>query len=146
MAKRKTSGPVEKPAPQKPEQRYVDGKEMMDPVPMAPPININRRMSLTDRVRELVRSESLKREAENAQAETFEEADDFDVGDDYDPSSPYEEVFEPDPQMEAEAHRQTMFDKWLTRQVVHDKEEGSATIPDEQPSEPEPESANRKEK
>lgn len=66
-----------------------------DPTPVAPPLGYIRQPSLTERIRDMVRSEHLRRVAEESGAETFEEASDFEVGDDYDPSSPYEEVFEP---------------------------------------------------
>lgn len=68
-----------------------------DPTPMAPPLGYIRQPSLTERIRDMVRSEHLRVAAESAGADTFDEADDFEVGEDYDPSSPYEEVFEPAP-------------------------------------------------
>lgn len=73
------------------------GREILNPIPMAPPVGYNRTPSLSEQIRSMVRSECLALEAEAAGLETFEEADDFDVGDDFDPSSPYEEVFDPTP-------------------------------------------------
>lgn len=73
------------------------GRELPSSVPMAPPIGFNRQPSLSDRIREMVKSEKLAQEMANEGKETFEEADDFDVDDEFDPQTPYEEVFEPDP-------------------------------------------------
>lgn len=72
-----------------------DGSEVPDPTPMAPPVGYKPAPSLADQIREMVRSERLAREAQEAGFETFEEADDFDVGDDYEPNTPYEETFDP---------------------------------------------------
>lgn len=65
----------------------VDGAEIPDPTPMAPPVGYKKQPSMFDIVREQVRLSKL---AEEAGAESFEEANDFDVGDDYDPESPHE--------------------------------------------------------
>lgn len=71
----------------------ADGRERPSNVParlhVRQPVNTE-----VDRIRELIRSERLRQEAEAAGHESFEEADDFDIGDDFDPSSPYEEAFE----------------------------------------------------
>lgn len=73
-----------------------DGSALIpDPTPIAPPLGYIKQPSITERIRDMVRSEHLRAAAEAAGAETFEEANDFDVGDDYDPNSPYEEVYEP---------------------------------------------------
>lgn len=73
-----------------------DGFEVLaDKRPIAPPVGYKRQPSMVEIVRDMVRSEHLRREAEAAGAETFEEADDFEVGDDFDPSSPYENDFDP---------------------------------------------------
>lgn len=72
-----------------------EGREILDPTPMEPPVGYSRQPSLSEQIREMVRSEKLRQEAEAAGMETFEEADDFDVGDDYDPTSPYENDFDP---------------------------------------------------
>lgn len=76
---------------------YLDakGRELPDPVPMAPPVGYQRQPTLTERIREMVRGEHVRLAALQAGQETFEEADDFEVGDDFDPTSPYEEVFDP---------------------------------------------------
>lgn len=81
----------------------ADGAEILDPRPMQPSIRHQRAPSMFDIVRDAVRSERLRREAEESGFETFEEADDFDVGDDYDPRSPYEEHFEAAPLSELQA-------------------------------------------
>lgn len=76
----------------------LDGREMPSPLPVAPPVGYKKRPSLSEQIREMVRSEHLRRAAVESGMETFEEADDFDVPDDEDPASPYEEAdFEPDP-------------------------------------------------
>lgn len=72
-----------------------DGREVVDPTPMAPPVGYRRQPSMVEIVRQMVRSERLRAEAEAADMETFEESDDFDVGDDFDPTSPYENEFDP---------------------------------------------------
>lgn len=74
-----------------------DGRELLDPTPMAPPVGYKRQPSLSEQIREMVRSERLAADLDGLGFETLEEADDFDVGDDFDPSSPYEEVFDPTP-------------------------------------------------
>lgn len=70
-----------------------DGKELLDPTPMAPPIGYRRQPSLAEQIREAVRSEALRQALEEG-VETFEEADDFNVGDDFDPRTPYETEFD----------------------------------------------------
>lgn len=72
-----------------------DGKEIPDPLPLAPPVGYVKRDSLAEQIRQMVLGERLAQEARAAGAETFDEADDFDVGDDYDPTSPYEALFDP---------------------------------------------------
>lgn len=73
------------------------GREMVSPLPIAPPIGYKKSPTLAEQIRAMVVSEKLRQEALAAGAETFEEADDFDVGDDYDPTSPYEVDFDPLP-------------------------------------------------
>lgn len=70
------------------------GRELPDPVPLAPPVGYKPSKDIFEQVREMVRSEALAAAAAAGGAETFEEAEDFNVGDDFDPSSPYEDVFE----------------------------------------------------
>lgn len=74
------------------------GREMMDPTPIAPPIGYKKSKSITEQIREMIRSEKLAQEANNLEMESFAEADDFDMAEDPDPKSPYEEQFEPVPQ------------------------------------------------
>lgn len=74
------------------------GHEVVSNVPMQPPLGYKKEPSVSDRIREMVRSEMLRREVEAAGLETMEEADDFDVDDDpIDPSTPFEENFDPPP-------------------------------------------------
>lgn len=63
--------------------------------PVRLPVGFQHRDNFAERVRQIVRSERLKAEAEAMGAETFEEADDFDVPDDpIDPQTPYEADFD----------------------------------------------------
>lgn len=72
------------------------GHEVVSNVPMQPPLGYKKEPSVTDRIREMVRSEMLRKEAAAAGLETMEEADDFDIADDpVDPSTPFEENFDP---------------------------------------------------
>lgn len=72
------------------------GRELVDPTPIAPPVGYKRVPTLVEQLRQMVRSESLAREAREAGFETFEEADDFDIPDDpLDPQSSHEIGFEP---------------------------------------------------
>lgn len=72
-----------------------DGREVIDPTPMAPPVGYKRQPSMVQLIREMVRSERLAADLDAAGYETFEEAEDFDVGDDFEPNSPYENEFDP---------------------------------------------------
>lgn len=71
------------------------GREILDPTPMAPPIGYTRQVPLHLQIREMVRSEALRQAAEAEGMETFEEADDFEVDDDFDPRTPFENEFDP---------------------------------------------------
>lgn len=74
----------------------AEGKQVPDPVPMAPPIGYKRQPSLSEQIRQMVQSEHLAMAAREAGMETFEEAEDFDVGDDYEQMrSPWENEFDP---------------------------------------------------
>lgn len=85
------------------------GRELMDPTPIAPPIGYKKSPSISEQIRTMIRSEHLRREAEEAGYETFEEADDFEVGD-FDPKSPYEEIFEPLPEDDGTERLKTLGD------------------------------------
>lgn len=84
------------------QDHYLDdcGREVLSPLPVAPPVGYVKHISLAEQIRAMVRSEALRYHAETSGHETFEEADDFDCGDDFDPRSPYEVDFEP-PAVEA---------------------------------------------
>jgi len=72
------------------------GAEIPDPIPIAPPVGYKRQPTMVEHIRNMVRSERLKQEAEALGADTFEESEDFDVGDDEDdPHTPYENDFDP---------------------------------------------------
>lgn len=77
----------------------ADGRfEFPDPVPMAPPVGVNRQYDeLADMIKRLVRNEISARAVDEGY-ETFDEADDLDIPDDpLDPLTPYEKVFEVPP-------------------------------------------------
>lgn len=73
----------------------ADGRELLNPTPIAPPIGYKPAPSLRDTIRDMIQSEHLARAYEGA--ETFEEADDFEIGDDFAevPRSPFEVNFDP---------------------------------------------------
>lgn len=60
---------------------HPDGSPILDPIPIAPPIGYKKAPSMVEIVRDMVRSEKLKQEAEAAGHESFEESEDFDVDD-----------------------------------------------------------------
>lgn len=71
------------------------GSEVGDPVPMAPPLHLQRRLTMAEQIQQMIRREVSLR-AQDMGLETFEEAEDFDVDDDpADPHTPYEAVFDP---------------------------------------------------
>lgn len=70
------------------------GREVPDPTSLGVSVRVKRIINDTDRMREIIRSEELRRLAMAEGQETFEEADDFDVEDEYDPTSPYELVLD----------------------------------------------------
>lgn len=72
------------------------GSEIPDPTPIAPPVGYKKQPSMVEIVRDMVRSERLRQEAEAGGFGSFEEEDDFDVGDDLDPHSQWENEFEPE--------------------------------------------------
>jgi len=71
------------------------GREVPDPVPMAPPVGYSRSPTMTEIIRQQIMGQQLAAEAAAMGKESWEEADDFDVGDDFDPTSPWEEQFDP---------------------------------------------------
>lgn len=73
------------------------GREIPDPVPMAPPVGYTPPFSMVAHLKEIVRRE-LSEVAASQELETYEDADDFDIEDDpIDPHTPYEAVFDPPP-------------------------------------------------
>lgn len=68
----------------------VDGQEIPDPRPMAPPVGYKKQPSMADQIRDMVRSERLAQEAAEMGGESFEEANDFDTGEDDDLNTIYE--------------------------------------------------------
>ena len=93
------------------------GRELPDPVPVAPPVGWFKQPSMFDQVREMVRGEHLRMYAEAQGAETFEEAQDFDVDDEMFPTSEYEGEFEP--MEDLQARRQAAFrERWLAEREL----------------------------
>lgn len=66
------------------------GREVLDPVPMQPPLGYRKQPSLADQIRQQVLSEKIRAWEEELGEETEEEADDFEIGDDFVPLSEYE--------------------------------------------------------
>lgn len=103
----------------------AEGYEIPDPVPMAPPVGYKKQPSMIEIVRDMVRSEHLRRYAEGKEQDTFEEADDFDVDDDPDPLTKYEAEFEPIENVKgrkALADEKAAHDKLLAAQELAKKE------------------------
>lgn len=71
-----------------------DGREVLNPTPMAPPLNYVQEESVTDRLHEMLVRERVRRELEEGITETEEESQDFDVEDEFDVQfvTPYEMV------------------------------------------------------
>lgn len=80
-------------APKSSAQRFDEaGRFIPDGRPMEPPLGFKRAPSLSEQIREMVRSEQLQRELAASGVETFEEANDFYIDDEPDshPMSGYE--------------------------------------------------------
>lgn len=71
------------------------GRELPDPVPVAPPVGYRPPPPLADMIRRMVQSELLAQAADSMEIDTAEEADDFDIEDDpVDVRTPWEEAFD----------------------------------------------------
>lgn len=73
----------------------AEGRELPDPVPMAPAVGFVQNPSMFDVMRDMIRGERLRAYAELQGSETWEEAQDFSVDEDEFPTSPFEGEFEP---------------------------------------------------
>lgn len=71
-----------------------DGSEILDPRPVTLPVGFERPESLQETIKRLITDPAIRRELEDAGAESFDEADDLDIEDDV-PQSPHEDVFDP---------------------------------------------------
>lgn len=88
------------------------GKLIPDSTPLAPPIGFRNEPSMVEIIRDMVASERVRQDAENAGMETLEEADDFDVGDDAaELQSGYENELDPPMTEIIEAGRQALEEK-----------------------------------
>lgn len=67
-----------------------DGEEVLNPVPMEPPLGYRRTPTLSEQIAMQVRQMKLELLQDDSIEETDEEADDFEVGDDFEPLSPHE--------------------------------------------------------
>lgn len=73
----------------------VDGRELPDPVPLAPPLGYDPPPDLMNMIRTMVRHERFNAAMDAAGADTWAEANDFDVPDDpLDPFDVYEKAFQ----------------------------------------------------
>lgn len=88
-----------------------DGKEIVSPLPMEPPVGYVKRDTMTERLHAMIRDYHFQRELAEKGVETFEEADDFDVGDDYEPHSPWENDFDPSIRDMVSAGKQILAEK-----------------------------------
>lgn len=68
----------------------ADGGELLDPVPMQPPMGYKKTPTLSEQIAQQVRRMKLELLQDDSIGETDEEADDFEVGDDFEPLSPHE--------------------------------------------------------
>jgi len=68
----------------------AEGREIMDPTPMQPPLGYKKTLSLNEQIMQQVRIAKLQILEAQQLEETEEEADDFNVGEDFQPLSPYE--------------------------------------------------------
>lgn len=88
---------------------HPDGSQILDPVPMAPPIGYKKTPSMVEIVRDMVRSEKLAQAARESGHETFEESEDFDIGDEPElMRSPWENQFDPPIEELLKAGREAM--------------------------------------
>lgn len=134
-----------------------DGRELPDPVPLAPPVGWHAQPSMFEHMREMIRGEALRAYAEAQGDESFEDAQDFDVDDDDFPQSPHEGDF--DPLEDLQARRQDNFrrrfieeeenasyrewrEKTLAERPGSPLHRTSASAPKARPSSPPPEPAS----
>lgn len=71
-----------------------EGREIMDPTPVAIPAGFKPPETIEEKILRLVRAREIQAQLEAQGLETFEDAEDFDVDDDFDPATPFEMVFD----------------------------------------------------
>lgn len=98
-----------------------EGRELSDPIPMAPPLGYTPELSMIEIVRQQIRGEHLRIAALQAEAETFEEADDFDVEGEDDISSPWEEQFDPVDEAVRGRLRQDEFERTYDERLANER-------------------------
>lgn len=107
-------------------QRFENGREVVDHVPIAPPIGWFKQPSMFDQVRNMVRSEHMRMYAEARGAETFEEASDFEVEDEMFPTSQFEDERDFEPLEDLQARRQAEFEREYNKMRERRKREKEA--------------------
>lgn len=115
----------------------AEGREIGDPVPMAPPVGYTPELSMIEIVRQQIRGEHLRLAALNSEMETFEEADDFEVseGDEIDIISPWEEQFDPVETAVRSRLRQDEYEATYTERLASERlarDTRNGTIPPDQ--------------
>lgn len=90
------------------------GRELPDPVPVAPPVGWYKQPDMFEHMRNMIRSENLRMAAEAAGLESEEDANDFEVEDEMFPRSHYEDEHDWASPEEIAALRQSKFrEAWL---------------------------------
>lgn len=118
---------------------HPDGKPILDPVPIAPPIGYKKHPSMVEMVRAMVRSEKLAEEARASGHETFEEAEDFDVDDEpMQMRSPWENQHDPSIEELLAAGREVMAQKAAQKAADEAGGEGGRPPSGGAPSAPRP--------
>lgn len=76
-------------------QQDDEGREVIDPKPLAIPAGFQRPETLAEQVQRLVQRQ-VSEAAMLAGEETWEEANDFDIDEDFDPTTPWETIYDPE--------------------------------------------------
>lgn len=113
------------------------GNFVVDSTPMAPPIGYKKQPSMVEMVREMIRSERLKAEAEAAGHESFEDSEDFDIEDDPELlRTPFENDFDPPLQELLRAGQEEVQKKARDKTSQRVQKTGKASDEAEEPAEP----------
>lgn len=115
----------------------AQGQEVLDPVPMEPPIGYQRTETMFDIIQRQVRDAILQKEIDAQGYETFEEADDFEIGDDFEPYSPHENDLDPD-------FKQIAKDVEISKKLAEKQTQAAATDPVREDPQPKAEDKSAK--